>query len=221
MTLQAPGEALLLALRKQVAGNMKPRVRRRFDDWIAREFDMLAAQLGRWVLDDSYTITRQALPDDVLFGNDWKTRETMLLPLLGNYWAMHALVRRAAAPEAAGKAIERALDAQHLAGFDRDNEHRATLLMLRGHLRRQLGEAEDASTDYRRACGVFARTHDADDPMLAECRLGWSQALGDTPEGRRLAQLAGEAYRALGPAFADELAASTPGADPRTPPARP
>ncbi len=140
--------------------------------------------------------------------------------LLGrqSFRLVEALLRRGP-PEAAAKAIERALDAQDLAGLDRDNEHRATLLKLRGHLRRQLGELDDADTDYRRACGVFARTHDADDPMLAECRLGWSQALGDSPEGRRLAKLAQEAYRALGPAFDDELAAATPAADP--PPGRP
>ena len=117
---------------------------------------------------------------------------------------------RGGPPEPAAKAIERAFDAQDVAGFDRDNEHRATLLMLRGHLRRQLGELDDAAADYSRACQVFARTHDADDPMLAECRLGWSKALGDDPEGRRLAELAREAYRSLGPGFADELAATMP-----------
>ena len=90
--LNTPGQALLITFQRA----MSPEQRPAFDGFVRRNLDALSTQLDEWILADSLQQSRCALPDVVLFGADDEARETLLLPLLGNYWAMHALVRRGA-----------------------------------------------------------------------------------------------------------------------------
>ncbi|MEM9461348.1 MAG: serine/threonine-protein kinase [Myxococcota bacterium] len=108
--------------------------------------------------------------------------------------------------EAAAAVIEQILRAQDEAGFPADNEQRNLVLELRAELRAVRGDRSGARADYERACGYFERTHDADDPSLAGCRLGYAKILGSTARGRALARSAARTYRTFGRGFARERA---------------
>jgi len=92
---QASGETLLTALRRELGRSLSPDQRLAFDGFVRRNFRKLSARLDQWILDDSRKHSRRAFPDAALFGDDWMAREAPLLPILGNFWAMDALVRRA------------------------------------------------------------------------------------------------------------------------------
>ena len=122
--------------------------------------------------------------------------------LLGrqSYRLIEALLAHGDRPRAAAL-IEKTLDLQDSAGFAEGNIHRAMILKLRGDLAAAL-------SDYEPACEALVRVFAADDPTLAECRLAWSRALGDTPRARELRAAAHAAFLSLGPGFAAEAAAS-------------
>ncbi|MCA9718808.1 MAG: hypothetical protein KC468_29330, partial [Myxococcales bacterium] len=116
-----------------------------------------------------------------------------------------ALLRQRALTRAE-EVLARARAAQDEAGFRDDNEHRMVALKVAAELAVARGRLDAARADYARACGVFASTHDADDPMLADCRLAWARALEPGPSARALAQQARDAYQSLGSGFDEERA---------------
>ena len=108
--------------------------------------------------------------------------------------------------DSAATILEQTLRALDEAGFPADNEQRNLVLNLRADLRAARGDLPGARADYERACSYFERIHDADDPSLADCRLGYAKVLGSTARGRELARSAARAYRTFGRGFARERA---------------
>ena len=90
-----PGAALLDSLHKEIRSSLPLAQRSALDGFIRRKHDDLSAQLDRWILDDALKNSLAALPDEQLFGDDWTAMKSLLVPMLGNYWAMHTLLRRA------------------------------------------------------------------------------------------------------------------------------
>jgi eukaryotic-like serine/threonine-protein kinase len=138
---------------------------------------------------------------------------SLAVALLGrqSYRLIEALLAHSDRPQAAAL-IERTLAHQDSAGFTEGNVHRAIVLKLRGDLATAGGDLAAALRDYEPACETLARTAAADDPTLAECRLAWSRALGDTPRARELHEAAHAVFLSLGPGFAAEAAAAAPAA---------
>ena len=91
-----PGAALLAHLREEVETALPKGQRPLFASFVRRNRAELSAQLDAWILADSLKNSRSALPDALLFGGDWPAKRSALVPLIGNYWAMRALVHRAA-----------------------------------------------------------------------------------------------------------------------------
>jgi len=91
--MMTPGQALLGSIQSAVP----PELRRKFASFVDRNRASLTERLDQWILDDAIEQSRRAYPDFVLFGDKRWEHEKLLLPLMGNYWAMDAVVRRASA----------------------------------------------------------------------------------------------------------------------------
>jgi len=93
---RSPGETLLAHLQREVEMALPKRQRAVFASFLRRNHRHLSAQLDHWILTDSVKESRATLPDKLLFGGDWAATTSALAPLVGNYWAMRALLHRAA-----------------------------------------------------------------------------------------------------------------------------
>ncbi|MGB1016160.1 MAG: hypothetical protein ACPG4T_18640, partial [Nannocystaceae bacterium] len=104
----------------------------------------------------------------------------------------------------AGVALGVVMKAQDTAGLGDQNVYRLALQKLRGDLALAQNDSLAAAREFAETCPAMAANRDEDDPDLAQCRLSWSQSLGPTREGRKLANQARAAFKSLGAGFASE-----------------